>query len=921
MSLFFKSKKSTYFFGSGVLLAMCLMLIASAVFSGEAHANVAKSQMDWFLAHHSDDQWDDNQNLAGNANNALSAQAYDNAAYPNTYVSYDQTTGAYNAYQRLSNGSFGYQREGSSWKLVGPTTVNESGLVTYTHTASQVSGRVTALAIASDCDQSHCQVYLGAAGGGVWKSENALATRPDWDSISNGLASNAIGSLEIDPSSKDGRVLYVGTGEQNGSSDSEAGVGLYKSTDFGEHWSLVTGSVAAAAERAIGAIAVDPSNPNHIYIGTSIARHGASAVNGGRFTPPGAPTIGLYESTNGGQTFSLVYHQTVDTNSSTGTDYYRGGVSKILFASGEQIYFTMNDYGLFRNTTAGTYEQVFAAAGGGTYANGPASRTEFALAPLANGNLRIYVGDVSNSPAALYRVDNAGVAASTLTNGTNNPGWTALSSSTPGNPGYGSYNFTESQGWYDMWVASPAGHPDTVWIGGSMEYGEISSTSPSNGRAVMRSTDAGVNFTDMTNDSQASPDGLHPDQHAVVFDPENPDIAFLGDDGGVVRTSGSFADTSSTCAARGVTGADLTDCLNWLSAIPTKITEMNAGLATLQFGSITVNPANPTGDIMGGTQDNGTLVSTGSSTWTESVGGDGGNSAYDATNSNIRMHTYYGPSPDVNFHGSSASGWDWTGDPLYASGESASFYIPLISDPTTSGSFYAGLQHVWRTTDSGGSQSYLDSVCNEYTGTFASTCGDWVPLGSATLTGSTYGTDKYGSYVVAITRAPSNTSTMWAATRLGRVFISTNANAADATSVAFTRIDTSAQPGRFVSGIAVDPKNSNHAIVAFSGYNAYTPTTTGHVFDVVYNPTTGTATWTDISANVGDQPVTGVAFDGSTIYLATDYGVLVKRPWSDHWENAAPGLPMVAVYGITLSIKGHVLYAATHGRGAYVLKV
>src|SRR2546430_15691219 len=66
---------------------------------------------------------------------------------------------------------------------------------------------------------------------------------------------------------------------------------------------------------------------------------------------------------------------------------------------------------------------------------------------------------------------------------------------------------------------------------------------------------------------------------------------------------------------------------------------------------------------------------------------------------------------------------------------------------STSGSFYAGLQHVWRTQDSGGSQASLDAHCGEYAYDGTITCGDWVPLGSATLTGSTYGTDKYGSYV------------------------------------------------------------------------------------------------------------------------------------------------------------------------------
>lgn len=61
-----------------------------------------------------------------------------------------------------------------------------------------------------------------------------------------------------------------------------------------------------------------------------------------------------------------------------------------------------------------------------------------------------------------------------------------------------------------------------------MQYNEIFTVNaPSNGRAVQRSTDAGVDFTDMTDDAQSTPLGMHPDQHAVTFAPNNSGIAFL----------------------------------------------------------------------------------------------------------------------------------------------------------------------------------------------------------------------------------------------------------------------------------------------------------------------------------------------------------------------------------------------------------
>ena len=913
-----------------LLLLFVLVLTVISTYLLPAHALPVQLHFNHFLStnYNGDGQYDDNNPTPGVLSANLTQEQNGNAAYPYTAVSYDQTIGAYNAYSSLS-AKHRYGLDDHAWHLMGPTTGNVPTQVTYTGSASTASGRVTAIAIGSPCDVTLCRIWVGAAGGGVWEADNGLATQPDWHSSSDGLASNAIGSIVIDPNDPTGKTLYVGTGEQNGSSDSEAGVGLYRSGDYGQSWSLVRGSVAVAKDRAIGAIAIDPINPLHIYIGTDVARHGASAVNGGRFTPPDAPQVGLYESTDGGKTFTLAFSKpsdSVDPTSPNGSDFFRGGVTKIAFDStgltgglSSRLYFSMFDYGVFRRVENGSFEQIFASAGGGTVANSAGARTEFALAPDGS-KLRIYVGDTDGTVADFYRVDDANVPAATLSDGTHNAGWLKLSNSTKGTSGYASYNYCDPQCSYDMPIASPPGQPDTIWIGGSMQYGEIFTLNPpSNGRAVQRSTDAGADFTDMTNDAQTTPQGMHPDQHVIAFAPGHPEIAFLGSDGGLVRTSGSFADTSSSCTSRGITGADLADCQNWLKAVPTQIFSLNAGLATVQFQSIAVNPQQPLTDIIGGSQDNGTWSYAANPTnWFESVGGDGGQSAIDVGNPNIRMHTYYGPNGDVNFKGSDPTGWDAFSDPLVASKEAASFYIPLIADPKIRGTMYAGLEHIWRTVDSGGPQAYLDQHCNELTGDFKSPCGDWVPLGNATLTDASYGSDRVGSYVVAISRAASDSSTLWAATRFGRLFISTNADA-PAASVSFTRLDSAAQPGRFISGIAVDPANPDHAFVTYSGYNAYTPTTTGHVFDVVYDPTTGKATWKDISYDLGDLPITSVAYDDQqgNLFIATDFGVAVLPQGSTFWELAAPGLPTVAVYSLTISTSGRVLYAATHGRGAW----
>ncbi len=302
------------------------------------------------------------------------------------------------------------------------------------------------------------------------------------------------------------------------------------------------------------------------------------------------------------------------------------------------------------------------------------------------------------------------------------------------------------------------------------------------------------------------------------------------------------------------------------------------------------------------------------------MGGDGGQSGFDAFKPSIRYHSYYAPQHDVSFENGSPTSWDFISDPLLASGEAASFYTPLTADPKVSGTVFDGLQHVWRTQDSGGDRAFLDRYCNELTGDYGNRphpCGDWQPMGGAA--GDLSGGDA-ANYVVAVERAPSNARTMWAATRKGGVFLSDDANAKDPASVSYQRVDQNlGLPQRFVSGIAIDPANPYHAWLSYSGYSAYSPG--GHVYEVTVDPATGKGTATDLSANLGDQPVTDVVWAPRThaLFISTDFGVLTRTEGQDSWV-ATQGLPRVAVYGLTLDLKARRLFAATHGRSIWELR-
>jgi hypothetical protein len=859
----------------------------------------------------------------GEGGGGAEAEAYADHAYPASEIRIDQIEGAIAANDAVSGRG---AKLSSKWDALGPETLDVDRLGTQSFIKpTQWSGRVTALAIDPKCKPQECTLYVGAAGGGLWRSKNALAPTPAWKQISAAIPTNAIGSIAVDPTDPTGKTIYVGTGEANNSGDSEAGLGLYKTTDDGVHWSRVPGSFAVANNRSIAWIAIDPLDGDHILIGTRPGAHGI-ASNSTSSQPPAAtsPPTGVYASTNGGATFTLTQ---------------AGLINEVKFDPSDPnvVYAAQATVGLIRSTAggaSGSWQTIFSLNRG---------RFSFSAVRRPNGLTRIYLSDASGGGqgAQVYRIDDASQPAATLT-ASNNAAWIRLSNPTEHTPGFAVYNYCNtplvgSQCVYDMFILSPADRPDMVVVGGLMHYEELKPYAApggmrGNGRAVLMSMDAGATWTDVTGD--VGGESMHPDQHAIAFVPGNPDQFLVGSDGGVIRTSGKWADAGNQCDSRGLSAAFLADCKSWLSRIPTELKVINAGLATLQMNSIAVSPHQD--DLaLTGTQDNGTLVFSGSPRWYLPLTGDGGDAGYDAVDPNLHMHTYFVGQMDVNYRGDDATSWLWIGDRFIVNfPEAIRFYTPTITDPAVSKTIFVGAQRVWRTQNAGGDRAFLEAHCNTAVGEFPSdllftgACGsanDWSPLGASTLTGTGFGATKTGNTISSLTRARDG-DTMWVGTGAGRVLVSRNANAA-ASSVTFTRIDTAAQPNRAVSSIYVDPTNRNHALVTFSGYEVNTPTTLGHVFDVVFDPIAGTATWTNISYDIGDQPVNDAVLDVATgdIYVSTDFGVNRLVNGAQTWILAADGMPTATVAGLTLANAkqsgDRLLYAATHGRGAYRLRL
>ncbi len=185
--------------------------------------------------------------------------------------------------------------------------------------------------------------YMGTAGGGVWKTEDAGNT---WVSISDGYFGGSIGAVAV--SESDPNIIYVGEGEQTLRGNVSSGKGLWKSTDAGESWTFI----GLPKSEHISRIRIHPQNPDVLYVG----------VIGNLWKPN--PERGLYKSTDGGQSWSKILY--VSDKAGIGDVILDPNNSRIIYASTWQMKrngYRMDSGGpdskVFRSFDAGkTWEDI-----------------------------------------------------------------------------------------------------------------------------------------------------------------------------------------------------------------------------------------------------------------------------------------------------------------------------------------------------------------------------------------------------------------------------------------------------------------------------------------------------------------------------------------------------------------------------------
>lgn len=765
------------------------------------------------------------------------------------------------------------------WQELGPDTLNNGN-----YFPEPVSGRL--LAIAIDPHNSRV-IYVGSAQGGIWKTTDGGA---HWRPLTDFLPTLAINSITID--SKNPDIIFAGTGEDNLSCDSYQGLGILRSTDGGQTWQTMGQSLFAGT--GIGNILLDPryeghASTEHLIIGAGFAgRSNSSTESCDASRPAGQnPPYGVFTSNDGGQTFT----QTLSVGSFADFPFELGTSDMVMSpADPNVIYAAEQIEGIYKSTDAGkTWTDLNANAASGL----PAPESGFD---------RIQLAIAKSNPSVLYSAYSWGVFLNNVNHmqafrtGDAGATWTNLTS-VP--------DVCDGQCWYDMPITVSPTDPNSVFIGGNANYSYIFTllgqpTGPANcttiaalsnlpadcNATIAKSTNGGQTWQDIglgdvnTSGSNAGfPKGqytLHPDDHAIVFDPNHPNVMYTGNDGGLfVTTDGGHT---------------------W--------NDLNPGLGTLQFQGVSVSP---NGQIFGGTQDNGTekfTPQTGT-TWTNSDGGDGGLTQIDPSNPNTLYHTYAG----VSLVRSDDDGQTWNEIDFPFLSDASSFYPPFALAPSKSSTLYYGTYRIWRTDDKGGTGA----------------SSDWTAI-SPDLTKS--GGSCNFNCITSVAVSPVNANVVVVGTGGGLLWQSTNADSASPT---WTEIDSSTMPSRFITQVVFAPNSATTVYVTYSGFNEDDPRGGGHLFR---STSIGSAapTFTEIDGQNGgskyftlpDLPTNSVVVDPkapSVLFAAADYGVYVSPDSGAHWFRVDTNLPHSEVYMLAYNPTTNGIVAATHGRGMWQLRL
>jgi len=664
--------------------------------------------------------------------------------------------------------------------------------------------------------------YVGAAAGGVFKSVDGGLT---WKPIFEHESTASVGAIALAPSNPN--FVWVGTGEGKIRNDVIDGHGVYFSSDAGRSWKFM----GLAETQQISAIAVDPGDPNTVFVGAMGHAWGPN------------PERGVFKTTDGGKTWKKVLF----VNETTGVSDLAldAGNPKVIFAAMWEFRrypWTLVDggsnSGLYRSTDGGeTWEKLTKGL-----PEPPLGRIAVAVAPSNPDHVYALIGA---KKGMLWQSSDMGDS------------WT---------------NVTDNRTldvrafYFSRMVVAPQDENKVYFLSFNL----------------IESDDGGKT-------SRPADRGVHSDHHALWIDPQNPNRMIQGGDGGV-----------------------------FLSMDGSKTWQFLEGLPIEQFYQVATDSHVPY-NICGGLQDNSAWCGPSSdvshsnvpgSAWYTTTGGDGEYSVpapsdadivySDSQNGSINrldLKTHLSQSirpyvegveemkpADLKYR------FNWT--------------TPIAVSPTDANEVYLGGNMLFKTTDGG---KTWDPISGDLTRNDKSK----QEISGGPVQHDISGAETYGT-IMSITLAPSDPKVIWVGTDDGNVQV-TRDGGKNWTNV--TGHISGAPEWARVYQIGVSPTDAGAAYVIYDGHQI----DNRHAY--VYRTSDYGASWQKITNGLADVPVYVVREDPNKrgfLVAGTDTGLYYSADRGEHWSSIKANFPTVPVWDLTFVKNSHDLVLATHGRGVFV---
>ena len=751
-----------------------------------------------------------------------------------------------------------------------------------------MSGRVVDLAVNPD---NPTEFYVGYASGGVWHTKNNGTT---FSPILDTSETQNVGDIAVDWTTG---TIWVGTGENNSSRSSYAGIGILKSTDKGKTWQ----NMGLKDSHHIGRIIINPNNPDHVVVG----------VTGHLYSPN--KERGIYKTTDGGLTWSqklfvddmsgIIDVQTNPNNynlmfasswtkSRKAWDFQGSGTNSAIYKSTDAgntwIKVSTEKSGFPTGQGVGriglaVYDNNIIYAVHDSQFRRPSEEKKTSSNLLSKEDFKTMTRDdflkledkklygylKMNGFQEKYRAENV---KQMVRSGNVKPIDLAhyledANSMLFDTPVIGTEVYKSTDGGI-TWKKTHEEYLDDIYYSYGYYFGHIY-VAPNDanniyiyGVPIVKSKDGGQTFTSI------SAENVHADHHALWINPKNPNHLINGNDGGVNIT--------------------YDDGANWMK---------NNAPSVGQFYAINVDNEKPY-NVYGGLQDNGVWKGafgapenkawhqTGHYPWKSIMGGDGMQVQIDSRDHNI---VYTGYQFGNYFRLNLKTNVQTYIQPKHELGETPyrfNWQTPILLSPHNQDILYLGGNKLMRSMNQG---ETFTAISQDLTN------------------GGKKGNVAYGT-LTTISESPFKFGVIYTGSDDGLIYITKNAGET------WKNISTNLPKTLWVSRVIASQHKKERVYATLNGYR----------FDdfkaYVYMSDDYGNTWKPIASNLPTSAINVIKEDTeneSILYLGTDNGAYISFNNGDYWEVFSKGIPNVAVHDMVIQPEAKHLLLGTHGRSIY----